>query len=343
MNTQHKTPSGKYVTIKPKREKVNRSTGEKVIIWIVFVILAVYAFTLIYPFFYLIINTFRINGKVIRDGQVILEGFRSDPLGLPSLLKYTEKYTDKNGNVIEKTLPAWVHAFKHNYGYVFNDPDGKLNIPAMFFNSVLLSVGQTVVGMTITCMAAYVLAKYKFKGNNFIYVTTIVASMVPTVGSAAATYKLMYNAKFIADTSPMLYNYLGVLLMVGAFGGPFLYLHSFFKAIPWSYGESAQLDGASDFRIFVQIMLPLASNGVLTFTIMRFLGSWNEYWHAYLYFGNYRTLAVGLAEISNDLTKLSKYTELFATMIITVIPVIIFYAIFQKQLMRNTIGGGLKG
>ena len=90
-------------------------------------------------------------------------------------------------------------------------------------------------------------------------------------------------------------------------------------------------------------MLPLASNGVLTFTIMRFLGAWNEYWGAYLYFGRFETLAVGLEKIASNLTNKKKYTELFAAMVITIIPVFIFYAIFQKQLMRNTIGGGLKG
>lgn len=342
MNTKQKTPSGKYVTIKPKREKVNRSKSEKIIIWIVFVILAVYAFTLIYPFFYLIVNSFRING-VVRDPvtkETIVEGFRSNPLGLPSWYRYAKEYTDEYGNKVEKVLPAWVHAFKANYGYVFGDKMD-VNIASMFVNSILLSVGQTIVGMALSCMAAYVLAKYQFKGNNFIYVATIVASMVPTVGASAATYKLMYSAGFL--TNSMLYNYVGVLLMIGAFGGPFLYLHSFFKAIPWSYGESAQLDGASDLRIFIQIMLPLASNGVLTFTIMRFLGAWNEYWGAYLYFGRFETLAVGLEKIASNLTNKKKYTELFAAMVITIIPVFIFYAIFQKQLMRNTIGGGLKG
>ncbi len=340
MNTKQKTPSGKYVTIKPKREKVNRSKGEKIIIWIVFGILAVYAFTLIYPFFYLIMNTFKLNG-IIRDtttGETVLQGFRGDPMGLPSWIRFKEEYRASGESGTGEY--AWLYAFKHNYGYVF-DPENGMNILSMFVNSILLSVGQTFVGMALTCMAAYVLAKYRFKGNNFIYVTTIVASMVPTVGASAATYKLMFNAGFLSGS--MLYNYVGVLFMVGAFGGPFLYLHSFFKAIPWSYGESAQLDGASDFRIFVQIMLPLASNGVLTFTIMRFLGSWNEYWGAYLYFGRFKTLAVGLEEISTFMTNRKRYTELFAAMVITIIPVFIFYAIFQKQLMRNTIGGGLKG
>ena len=306
MNNQARTPSGKIVTITPKREKVIRSKSEKVIIWTVFALLVVYAFTLIYPFFYILLNS----------AKTTLE-YWDNPLGWPMSFK----------------------PFLKNYAYVFTDlqVNGK-GLPFMFINSVVLSLLQTFLAMALSCMAAYVLAKYRFKGNALIYTFTIVASVVPTVGAAPATYKLMQGLGFLG--SNYVYNMLGMLFMVGAFGGPFLYLHSFFKAIPWSYGESAQLDGASDFRIFVQIMVPLASNGIMTFTIMRFLGCWNEYWANYLYFQNYPTLAVGISLLSKDS---GKDAELFAAMIISMVPVLIFYAVFQKQLMRNTIGGGLKG
>lgn len=295
-----------YPSLKNKREKVNRSRAEAIIIWSVFAVLVVYAFTLIYPFFYLLMNS-------MKETLIIW----SDPLGLPTDLGVMVK----------------------NYTYVFTEMQvNGTGVLMMFVNSVVLSVLQTVLSMSLSCMAAYVLAKYEFKGNNFIYVVTIVASMAPTVGAAPATYKLMLNLGFIH--SNYAYNLLGMLFMVGAFGGPFLYLHSFFKAVPWSYAESAQLDGASDFRIFVQIMIPLAANGIITFTIMRFLGAWNEYWGNYLYFGDYPTIAVGISLLSKES---GRDAELFAAMIVSIIPVLIFYAVFQKQLMRNTIGGGIKG
>ena len=293
---------GRIVTIQPKKEKVNRSKSEKIIIWTVFAILVMYSISLIYPFIYLLFNSM----KTVTE-------FTIDPLG----------------------LPGGIEAAIDNYSFVF----GEYDIFSMFWYSVILSIGQTAVGMTLSCVAAYILAKYTFKGNAFIYMATIVASLVPTVGAAPATYKLMMDLGFLSNG--FFYNYLGMMFMVGAFGGPFLYLHSFFKAIPWSYGESAMIDGASDLRIFIQIMLPLASNGVLTFTVIRFLGCWNEYWSAYLYFGDYETLAVGL----NRIAKTNLYGEVkqFAAMIVSIVPVLIFYAVFQKQLMRNTIGGGLKG
>ncbi|MBQ5929962.1 MAG: carbohydrate ABC transporter permease, partial [Clostridia bacterium] len=139
-------------------------------------------------------------------------------------------------------------------------------------------------------------------------------------------------------------SYVGMLCLCGAFGGPFLYLHSFFKGIPWSFAESAMIDGASDYRIFLQIMLPLAKNGVLVFTIMKFMGYWNEYWQAFLYYGQHPTLAVGLQLLSGLAGQGGlPYSVFFAGTILCIIPVLIFYAIFSDKLMSNLNAGGIKG
>ena len=101
------------------------------------------------------------------------------------------------------------------------------------------------------------------------------------------------------------------------------------------------IDGASDFKIFYKIMIPMAKNGILTFTILRFLGFWNEYWIPYLFYQDHPTLAVGLAKLSHEAV-FGQYPTLFAAMIVSIIPVLIFYAIFQKKLLANTVDGGLK-
>lgn len=130
-----------------------------------------------------------------------------------------------------------------------------------------------------------------------------------------------------------------IVLNAAAFGGPFLYIHSYFKSIPWSFAESAQMDGASDFRLFIDVMLPLAKNGVLTFTIIRFLGFWNDYWFPSLFYSNHPTISVGIAGINNAS---NAFPVICAAMVLAVIPALVFYAVFQKQLMTNTIEGGLK-
>jgi len=280
-----------------KDQKALYSTRQKVLLWVACVIFIFYSISLLYPFVYLFFGSFK--------GFLEL---RLNPMGLPKEWKLD------------------------NYKTVFEE----FQMGEMFFNSITLSLGNTVVSMFLSCCAAYVLAKYKFKGNNIVYTAVIVGSMIPTVSSLPATYKLMSNTHLMG-------TYIGmILLQCGAFGGAFLYLHAYFKALPWSYAESAMLDGASDLCIFFRIMLPLARKGIMTFTIIRFLGFWNDYWLPSLFYENHPTVAVGLSILSAEATGSGGHTTLFAAMIVSIVPVLIFFAIFQKQLMGNTIGGGLK-
>ena len=279
----------------PKKERVKRTKAESIVIWSAFTLFVIYAITLLYPFLYIFLNSFRSNWEITSAGR----------MAFPKKLDW--KFY---GQVMEE--------------YPFDK---------YFINSVTLTLGQTLLGMMMTCMTSYTLAKYKFRGNEFIYTFVIVAGMIPTLGALPATYKLMSDTKLI-DT------YIGMLLMTcGGFGGYFLYLHSFFKAIPWSYAESAMLDGASDFRIFVQIMLPMVKNGIVAFTIIQFLGHWNEFWTPYMFYESHPTIAVGL----NILDKEKVTAKKFAGILIATVPVIIAYTIFQRKIMENSIGGGLKG
>lgn len=279
-----------------QKPKTIRSTGETIVLWVVFFLLALYAASLLYPFIYLFFGSFK----------GALE-FRKNPLGMP------ENWNTKN------------------YKLIFDN----YNMGEMFFNSITLTFGNTIVSMLLSCMAAYVLSKYRFKGNEFVYTAVIVASMIPTVAALPATYKLM------SDTG-LMDSYVGmILLQCGAFGGSFMYLHAYFKGIPWSYAESAMLDGASELRVFFTIMIPLARKSILTFSIIRFLGFWNDYWLPSLFYSEHPTVAVGLSQISAKVANRND-PVLFAAMIISVVPVLIFYTAFQKQLMGNTIGGGLK-
>lgn len=211
-----------------------------------------------------------------------------------------------------------------------------LSLSSMFFHSITLATGITAVSMILQSMAAYVLAKYDFRGNQLIYMVIIVSSMIPTVAALPATFKLMSSAHLSN-------NYIGMLMLQGgAFGGCFLYLHAYFKAIPWSYAESAMIDGASDFQIFTRIMFPLASKAITTYTVLCFLGFWNDYWYPSLFYDQHPTLAVGLTHISVVATGTGNYPLLFAAMIITIIPVLVLFALFQKQMLGNISGGGLK-
>ena len=265
---------------------------------VVFVIFAIYAFTLIYPFYWLIINSFKEKLEV-----------RLDPFSMPK---------------------EWLWS---NYSNAFE----QFNLGEMFFNTISLTVGGTLLATLTTTIAAYTMAKFKFRGREFMHTFIILSMTIPTLGSLPATYKLMIDTGLFG-------TYLGMMLMnSGGFGGHYLYMFAFFKGISWDYAESAKIDGASNWQIFTHIMIPLAMPMVTMIMIMKVLALWNDYWQPYLFYSNHPTLAVGLQDLKNKAVQLGEYSKLFAAMVIGTMPVIAFYLIFQKKLMSVTFGGGLKG
>lgn len=286
--------------MKPHRKKWDLVTV------IVFVIFLIYALTLLYPFLYLLLGS-------LNDAW----GFIQDPLGIPEKITF-ENYKDVFLNLAEITGLE------------------SLSLHSMFFHSLTLSMGLTVVSIMMQSMTAYVLAKYDFRGNHFLYMTIIIASMIPTVGALPATFKLMNNTHLSG-------TYIGmILLQAGAFGGSFLHMHAYYKSIPWSYAESAMIDGASHLQIYLRIMLPLAKKAMTTYFILAFLGFWNDYWFPSLFYDQRPTLAVGLMHISVTATGTANYPLLFAAMLVTIVPVLLMFAIFQKQMLGNVTGGGIK-
>ncbi len=265
---------------------------------VVFVIFVVYAFTLVYPFYWLILNSFK--GKL---------EVRLDPFSMPKKMLWS------------------------NYKEAFQD----FNLAEMFFNTITLTVGGMLAGTLTTTIAAYIMAKYKFKGREGMHMFIILSMTIPTLGSLPATYKLMIDTGLFG-------TYLGMLLMMsGGFGGHYLYMFAFFKGISWDYAESAKIDGASNWKIFIHIMAPLAMPMITMVMILKALALWNDYWQPYLFYSNHPTLAVGLQDLKNKAVQLGEYSKLFAAMVIGTLPIIVFYLVFQKKLMSVTIGGGLKG
>ena len=162
--------------------------------------------------------------------------------------------------------------------------------------------------------------------------------MIPSVGSTAAVFKL-YNQWHFYDT------YYGIILTsCGGFGMSFVYLYGFFKNLSWSYAEAALVDGAGHFRIYFSIMIPMAIPAVAAVAVLQMIGLWNDYFTVYMYAPSKVTIAVGLKGLvdSTSYGKMS-YPQLFAVMLISVIPVVVVYACAQKLIVNNTSVGGLKG
>lgn len=220
-----------------------------------------------------------------------------------------------------------------NYQVVFKES----GMGGMFLRSIYLTVAGSLLSILMSASAAYVVSKYKFRGRNLIYTVAISVMIIPSVGSLSATFKLLNNVGLYNNILfyPIMYG--------GAFGFGFLLLYGFFQSIPWAYAEAAFIDGASDFQVFFKVMLPQAKPALISLGLIQAINIWNDFFGPFMFLPEQKTLAVGLQDLVNKMQYTAEWPTLFAAMIISVIPIIIVFILFQKTIMENTVAGGLKG
>lgn len=225
-----------------------------------------------------------------------------------------------------------------NYISAFTDFQvGNSNFLMMTFNSIWYSVGAIVIKIVFSSMAAYIIAKYKFRGRNFLYSLAIVIMIIPIYGALPAQYKLFTTLSM--KDSPLI-----LLVQSCCFGTEFLIIYSFFASISWSYAESAFIDGAGHMQVFWKIMFPMALPAISAMAITGFVGIWNDYMFPLLYLEkSYPTLALGIYLFQRVNMYTANQPIYFAGIIISLLPVMILFLVFQNTIMSNIYAGGLKG
>lgn len=203
--------------------------------------------------------------------------------------------------------------------------------------TVILVVGQVILGVTIPALTGYIAAKYKFAFRKVINAVAIIQMIVPTVGAVATTYRMM--SKF-----GLINSYIGIFLMsAGGFGFSFLLFKNFFAAIPWSYAESAFLDGASDLKVFLRIMYPQAVPIITAIAVTSFIAAWNDYFTAYMYLPDKPTISLAISQLYKRMQAKLQLPVAFAGMTILALVSLAVFGVFNKFIMSNMSAGGLKG
>ncbi len=221
-----------------------------------------------------------------------------------------------------------------NYKLLFT---GENNIIGMFLNSVILSLSIPTVSTFFSLCAGHATASFDYKLKNFFYFVFIMPMFVSVAGTTPYVYKLL-NDTGLFDT------HLGLVLMsCGVSGFGFLMYYSVFKNISHTYSEAAMIDGAGYWRTFLQILVPQAKNLIAAQWVMGFIGTWNDFSGPYLFLPSYPTLGVGVKEISDKIGLGYSYPQLFANIVLMLIPMLILYFTFQKKIMTVSLGGGIKG
>ena len=236
----------------------------------------------------------------------------------------------QNTNVM--TLPeSWLNF--DNFIQAFN----KANMGRAFLNSFIVLVFVVFGSVMVGSMLAYVLNRFKFPGNGLIRNLFLFATLLPGIAMQVATYQLMYQIGFINH----LYGY--IILSMGTDVISIYIFIQFFENIPTSLDESAYMDGASYFTIFFKILFPLLKPAIVTVMILKGVGTYNESYNASLYLSDpkLKTIAISLYTFVGPLG--SKYNLICAGVIISLIPALIVFLIFQKQIYSGLTAGAVKG
>lgn len=209
------------------------------------------------------------------------------------------------------------------------------NMFVMIFNSLWYCIGYTALSLFSSVMVAYAVAKYHFVGRNLIYKIAIVTMMIPIVGNLPATF-LMFNKLNIYD-SPLI-----LISAVSGFGFEFMVLYSYFRNLSWSYAEAAFIDGAGHFTVFFRIMIPQALSAIAALALISFINHWNNYMHPIMFLPSFPTLSAGLYIYQKGQARSLDFPVLYAGILMSMIPVLTLFIVFQNTLMEMSIAGGLK-
>ncbi len=297
-----------------------------------YLLLTVYLVGVVFPMVWVLYT----SGKSTQE-------FYKNPIGLPYLVTHPDP--QHMGVLGDNYSKAWMGSHFGTY----------------FLNSLKVVGISLALILLLGSMAAYVLARFEFRGRAVIYTLFMAGLLIPMQliliplffqfadmsAWLTTTFGRVAHA-FGYDLTVSLHDsHFGLILIYVAASLPFtvFVLTAFFRTLPNEVREAAMLDGASEYRIFFQVMMPLGRPGLVTVAIFNFLGLWNEYLFGLVFLNSDRlkTLPLGLASISMQAQYKSDFGLLFAGLVIAMLPTLIVYLFLQERLTRGITVGALKG
>ncbi len=245
----------------------------------------------------------------------------------------------KEINQVFTMPPQWIPRPAHweNYRRIFE----LMDFGRYWLNTIFVTVGR-MAGQFITCtLAAYAFARLRFPGRNILFFLLLSSLMVPFETLMVPTFVLMKNLRWINT-----YWALIVPQALGAFGGAFnvFLLRQFFLTIPKEFEESAIIDGASPFRIFRSIMLPLAKPALATLLIFSFGAAWNDFTYPLIVTNtdNMKVLSLGIIGFKGMREGMTQWNLMMGAATLAILPVLIVFLFAQKYFIEGITVGGLK-
>ena len=233
-----------------------------------------------------------------------------DPFGLPNPIQ------------IDNLLQAWIGARFSTY----------------FFNSVIISTAAVLGMVVVASLAGYAFGRMRFPGKRILMLILLIGLTIPVTAIIIPLYLTMRDVG-------LLDSYFSVIVAHVAIGAPiFIFImRAFFRGLPVELDDAARVDGCSEFRVFWNVMLPLAKPGLLTVALLEFLWSWNSLLLplVFLTTDDLRTMPVGLLLFQGRTSV--DWGLMSAGVLLMSIPIVVLFLFFQRNFVHGLTGGSVKG
>ena len=239
-------------------------------------------------------------------------------------------------NAVTQTWPpkiipsAWT---LDNYTSLFQ----RLPIGRELLNTIVFAGAVTIISVFFDSLAAYGLSRVDFKGRGILLAVLNATMMIPAMALLIPVYKLLGSMGLVN-------SYLGIIIpRMADVGGIFL-LRQFFISIPKDLDNAARIDGAGEFRIFAQIILPNAVPAILTVGMFNFMGNWNDLLWPLIMTSKpeTRTITAGLAMLTGHGSSVTPYGVVMAGALISALPLLIVFFFVQKRFVEGIAMTGMK-
>lgn len=203
-------------------------------------------------------------------------------------------------------------------------------------NSTIVTIGAIALILAISTTGGYAFAKLRYRGANVVFLVILASMMVPMQSILIPEYVNLAGAG-------MINHFYGAILVYAALGGPFatFLMTTYFRGVPGELIEAAIVDGLSYWQIFWRIMLPMAVPAIVTIAVLQFIQVWDDLLVALLFLQTpaVRTITVGLATL--DASRILNIPVLMAGSLVSALPAVVVYLIFQRYLIQGlTMGMG---
>lgn len=209
-----------------------------------------------------------------------------------------------------------------------------------FRNSAIFAVSSAFVSVAASGLAAYALARIRFRGSNIIYLALIMSVALPQIAVLVPMFQTFQTFKLVN-------THHGLIIMMSSLLLPFtiMSLDSFIRQIPGDIEEAATIDGANTFQIITRVMLPLLRPALFTMFVINFIISWNEFLYPFVFAQRIDTkpLSVGLMELTADASTMTRPWDLMSALsVLMIIPVLVIVLFGQRMIIGGLARGAVK-